>query len=67
MRKGTGDIMRTTRKARKRLSQKRNNHTGRYVMAALMSLGGGQTAAPAMALAQETTISGYTYQDKKVY
>ena len=48
--------MRTTRRARKRLSQKRNSHTGRYVMAALMSLGGGQGILPAAALAQETTI-----------
>ena len=32
-----------------------------------MSLGGGQTAAPAMALAQETTINDDTYQDKTVY
>ncbi len=36
-------------------------------MAALMSLGGGQTAAPAMALAQETTISNDTYQAYPVY
>ena len=59
--------MRTTRKARKRLSQKRNNHTGRYVMAALMSLGGGQGILPAVAAAQETTIDDNTYQNDIVY
>lgn len=33
--------MRTTRKARKRLARKKSNHTGRYIMVALMSTGGG--------------------------
>ena len=59
--------MRTTRKARKRLARKKSNHTGRYIMVALMSTGGGHVACSDLALAQETTISDDTYQGDTVY
>ncbi len=59
--------MRTTRKARKRLKNKNSCQSTRCIMAALMSIGGGQGILPAVALAQETTIDDDTYQNDSVY
>ncbi len=49
--------MRSTRKGRKRLKSKSSCQSTRCVMAALMSIGGGQGILPAVAAAQETTIN----------
>ena len=59
--------MRTTRKARKRLRNKSSCQPTRCIMAALISIGGGQGILPAAALAQETTIDDDTYIGEEVY
>lgn len=59
--------MRSTRKGRKRLRSKSSCQPTRCIMAALMSIGGGQGILPAVAAAQETTIDSDAYQDEIIY
>lgn len=58
--------MRSTRKARKRLRTKNTHQPARCIIAALMSIGGGQGIIPSIALA-ETVINDDSHQSTSVF